>query len=376
MNNHICFLTPSLELGGAERSLVKMANTYTVLGQKVTIISFSSKPGLQKLLNKKITLYSLPNLSASNPILWIQIFLYLRKVKPNIIFGWSLYGNLVAALLAINIKTSKLILSERNYLPCMINKQKRHVNLRSCLSLFTIRRLYHHAHVITANSQQSIRFLKKYIGSKPAYLHLPNMINLNEIDIAMNQPMPPPTPVTDLKILAVGRLWHQKGFDILLEAMQEIFKIHPTWSLLIVGDGPEKQQLLTLSEKLNLTQNIHWAGAQINPFPYYKWADLVIVPSRFEGFPNVPLEAMACGTPVICSDCKTGPRELTCGGKFGILVPVKNPQLLAHEIISIGEDKSFQKILGENARNHIKNTYTDQVVQIQMLKLLTRVNRK
>ena len=153
--------------------------------------------------------------------------------------------------------------------------------------------------------------------------------------------------------------------------MKEIHKTHPTWTLLIVGDGPDKEQLVDLSKKIDIYEKIHWAGAQTNPFPYYKWADLVVVPSRFEGFPNVPLEAMACGTPVICSDCNTGPRELTCGGVYGVLVPVENVQALAHKIISLGEDSALRKKLGKKALTHIQSRYTDQIVQEQMMALLT-----
>lgn len=368
MSQHICFVVPSLDVGGAERSLVKLANAYVGLGQKVTIITFSDICGLQYLLEKTIIVYSISGMSTSNPMLWLCVRQYLRKNNPDVVFGWSLYANLVATLVTAR-PSKKLIISERNYLPKAIDVRGRRAGLRARMSLLAIRYLYPRADIITANSRQSLRFLQKFVGSGPEYIHLPNMIDVNGISEYAKQKAHDIPDVQGPHILAVGRLCYQKGFDVLLNAFAIIREYHP-WSLVIVGVGEEHNNLMQQAKCLGIDNAVFWMGAKENPFPYYKWADLVVVSSRFEGFPNVPLEAMACGTTVICADCKTGPRELTQSGRFGRLVPVGNVEALVEEILALGKDSMSRTVLGDAAQKHISNTYDNRVVQDCLLRLL------
>jgi glycosyltransferase involved in cell wall biosynthesis len=116
------------------------------------------------------------------------------------------------------------------------------------------------------------------------------------------------------------------------------------------------------AEKRGIQAAVVWEGEQANPFPYYGWADIVISPSRFEGFPNVPLEAMACGKAVICSDCRTGPRELTRTGRYGRLVPAEDSSALAAAIISLGDHPDAARDLGHAAHEHVRACYDYDVV--------------
>jgi glycosyltransferase involved in cell wall biosynthesis len=147
-----------------------------------------------------------------------------------------------------------------------------------------------------------------------------------------------------------------KGFDVLLEALALVRRRYP-WKLLLVGDGPEKPVLQAQAKALGLEEAVIWIGAVKNSFPYYKWADLVVVPSRMEGFPNVPLEAMACGKTVICSDCETGPKELTLNGRVGVLIGKEDPDELARAIMRMGLALGDRSSLGSQAKSHILNTY-------------------
>jgi glycosyltransferase involved in cell wall biosynthesis len=130
------------------------------------------------------------------------------------------------------------------------------------------------------------------------------------------------------RIVAVGRLTRQKGFDVLLSAFAELLR-HRRASLLILGEGPERQRLERQAEKLGLRDRVHLPGFDPNPYSHMARADLFVLSSRFEGSPNALKEALALGTPVVATDCRSGPGQILQNGRYGPLVPVEDPHALA-----------------------------------------------
>jgi glycosyltransferase involved in cell wall biosynthesis len=130
------------------------------------------------------------------------------------------------------------------------------------------------------------------------------------------------------RIVAVGRLTRQKGFDVLLQAFAELLR-HRQASLLILGEGPERQNLERQAERLGLEGRVHLPGFDPNPYAYMARADLFVLSSRFEGSPNALKEALALGTPVVATNCRSGPAQILQNGLYGPLVPVEDPQALA-----------------------------------------------
>jgi glycosyltransferase involved in cell wall biosynthesis len=145
-------------------------------------------------------------------------------------------------------------------------------------------------------------------------------------------------------VVSVGRLVHQKGFDILLRAFRKVRDVK-TAKLMIVGDGEEREALMSLVQSLHLQGDVLFAGMRGNPFQFMRKAEVFCLASRYEGFGNVILEAMSLGVPVIVTDCPSGPSEITDNGRYGILVSPEDPDAIAEALIRVLSDKTLRASL-------------------------------
>jgi glycosyltransferase involved in cell wall biosynthesis len=134
-------------------------------------------------------------------------------------------------------------------------------------------------------------------------------------------------------VLGAGRLTAAKDFATLIRAFAAVRNRRPA-RLVILGEGEERRNLQALARDLQVEADFALSGYVSNPYQYMKKAAVFVLSSRWEGFSNVLVEAMACGTAVVSSDCPNGPREILEGGRLGILVPVGDPALFAQAIES------------------------------------------
>ncbi|MEM3658279.1 MAG: glycosyltransferase [Candidatus Hadarchaeum sp.] len=330
-NKRIAFFIPDLEGGGAERVFVLIAGTFAKYGFEVDLVLASAKG---PYLDEVPPAVRICNLSARRVLAALpKMVVYLRKTRPNILFSTLTHANLVAILArTISNVPCKVIVREANVIlsippETVLNAKERALRIGAKL-------LYPKADAVIAVSGQVREDLIK-IGIPPDKIYvIYNPIEIEKLEVLAGQEPEHPwfkqgePPV----VLGVGRLVPQKDFSTLIKAFAQVLQ-QSLARLVILGEGPERRNLEGLVAKLGLEKNVALPGFVRNPFPYIKRAAVMVLSSKWEGFPNVLIQALALGTPVVSTDCSSGPREILAGGRYGKLVKVGDVQGLAEAIL-------------------------------------------
>jgi len=301
-----------------------------------------------------------------------RVFAFRRIVKeekPDIVLG-MITRHAVISILACILLPVKVLVSERNY----PGKRKNH-SMWEILRKYTYR--YAHAHVV--QTSKIAEWLRD--NTKSTNIH----IIPNSISWPLENFEPGLEPSDYVKqdenlILAVGSFKEQKGFDLLIEAAATFLKNYPKWKLVILGgsvDAEEQQKsddLLmeydALISKYHLQEQICLPGKAGNVGDWYRIADIFVLSSRFEGFPNVLLEAMAAGTACVAFDCDTGPRDLIRDGYNGILVEELNIGELGASIENLINDDNLRSKLAKSAIE-VRKTYCESIMMQNWTDILT-----
>lgn len=183
--------------------------------------------------------------------------------------------------------------------------------------------------------------------------------------------------VMNKRVIAVGRLDYQKGFDRLIQAWELVQHTgkFTNWKLDIYGQGEWREMLQQMIDKAELQNTVclNWPTKQIGE--EYVKSDMLVMSSNYEGFPMVMIEAMACGLPVVSFDYKCGPKDIIQSGINGLLVPNGDIQALADAMMKVMEDEAYRKMLSLNARK-VVDTYSEQAVMAQWIRLFTSITAK
>ncbi|MEU3523465.1 glycosyltransferase [Streptomyces sp. NPDC038707] len=180
-------------------------------------------------------------------------------------------------------------------------------------------------------------------GVRAAYTVVPN-----GIDTTRFSPGPAPREGDRPLVVCVGRLCRQKGQDVLLRAWDTVLGTLPRARLALVGNGPDHEAL-----RARAHPSVEFAGAVADVVPWYRAADLVVLPSRWEGMALAPLEALGCGRPVVLTDVDGARESLPPALAARCLVPPEDPGALARAITGLLSDPPLRAALGEQGRRHI-----------------------
>ena len=390
----LAFLIPNLQSGGVQKVITIVASAMVERGHDVTILVLGETGALASTLHPgaKIEILAKSNALAS---IWAgyradpQAFWtlrphllaarnrsktldylpalarYLKSAGLDTLFSATPYLNMDAALARQLAGAScRLIASERSHLSS--GKQRkiwRAERLRGAMAY-----CYAKADLILAVSQGVAADLAATLGIDPVKIQtLHNPTVPDDADQRVAAPVDHPwfedtaMPV----MLAIGRPSYQKDYNMLLKAFAAVNAQRPVRLAIIGSTSDTKKRAKTLDHLQSLAdgfgfgERLAFLGWQQDPFPYIARAQLLVLSSRWEGLPNVLLEALACGTPIVSTDCPSGPHEILAGGKFGELVPVGDHAAMAAAILAPLANPPAKAYLQERAKAFDKTSSLD-----------------
>ena len=351
-------------IGGAERIMLNLAQGLAQRGVSVDILVIEPS-GPQMLLDElppEVRIQRLRN-SRRGEFALPALISYLRKEQPACLIASVMPGTLVAIWAKVLSGVSvKVILRESGtvseYLP---PDSLRNRFYRSLIRLF-----YPRADHLIANSKnaaQDLAITLKLPEERVSVVYnptvTPNMLAKAEESIDHPWFKHQRVPV----ILGVGRLGKEKGFTALIHAFDIVRRIRAA-RLMILGEGQERPMLEALVHKLGLQEDVELPGYVLNPYPYISGSQVFVLSSIYEGLPNTLIEAMACGTTVVATDCPSGPREILDNGKFGQLVPVGDITALAQAIVVALENPFDPMVLKTRANMFSIDNIIDEYIKI------------
>lgn len=340
MSQRLLFLIDSLDMGGAQRVVVHLAAHWADKGYTVAVATVSGSASDFYKLDPRIERIALDVAKPSRHLLaavlnnlrtlWMVRRL-LKQWQPQATIAFMTSANVYLALAGWGLPGQK-IGSERIHPPMLPLGRAWEILRRLAYG-----RLDH----LVALTEPSAAWLRSHTRAQ----------HLSVIGNPVSWPLPTQSPVRDpnmllttgrLRLLAVGRLVEQKGFDLLIEAFARLAPDFPTWDLVIVGEGPLRAQLQAQIAQAGLQDRVFLVGSAGNIGVWYTASDVYVMSSRFEGFPNTLAEALSCGLPAVSCDCETGPSDIIRPGLDGLLVPPGDVKALASTLSLLMADEDLR----------------------------------
>ena len=341
MPEKLLFIINSLQGGGAERVLSSLATFFYIKGYRVSVVclnyaeqAYEIPEGIKLIYltkeRKAGTLYRVYYAYST----YAKLYNIFKTERPHCAISFMTSANLWAGLVGRLTKTSYIV-SERT--------NTDHIEALNSIQRWLLYKIY----------SRSKRVVVPCSGVEIALLQTEALKSINNTKIIIN-PVKVLGPVSHKSVnqkkyvLAAGRLCHEKGFDLLIDAFALVKE--KSIDLLIVGEGEDREALENQIAGLGLIGRVKLIGARKNIQDYYHYAELFVLSSRNEGYPNVLIEAMSMGCPSIAMDCEFGPSEIINHEENGLLVKERSAAVLSQNIERLLSDRSLRTRLSKNAK--------------------------
>ncbi len=368
MSQTIIFIHPYFQGGGVEKSIIRLSRIFRKYNYKCEILTFCANDSYrQELEELEIKVINLPckRMLFSIPHIAKYINNKLKENDKIFLVSNQSYVNVIAVISRFFIsKKVRLILCERLHYAEYALKSP----IKRVLIPLMMRITYPFADARVAISTELAADTQKLTNSKFECIFNPALDD--DIHSKASEPLELPWDTTGIKVItSIGRLARVKGFDILIEAFYKIHKEIPNTKLIIVGEGSEKDSLVSLISKYNLNDHVWLPGFDPNPYKYLKRSDLFALSSYYEGLGNVLIEAIACNIPCISTNCKAGPSDILLNGEGGELVPVGDADALADATIKLLNNKKTTRQQLEAATAGLER-FKPETVGLQFLQVV------
>jgi glycosyltransferase involved in cell wall biosynthesis len=346
---------PTLGPGGAERVMTLLAGGLATRGHEISLLTLSRAGEDFFAVDPRVRRIGLGLMRDSASVAGalqanLERVRALRRavssIDPDVVLSFMTSMNVLTLFACAGLR-ARVVVSER------IDPQSHYESgwWRG------LRRLaYRRADALAVQTEAAARWFRTRLGERAAVTVLPNPVAMladsGRSSVEISRPF----------ILAAGRLVHQKGFDVLIRAFALVVEAGADLRLVIAGDGPQARELRDLVAELRLEGRVIFPGTVTGLQALMRNADAFVLSSRYEGFPNVLLEALACRATVVATDCPGGPREILRDGEFGLLVPSEDPTALAAALRRVTTDVGLRSRLSSRAPLAIERYSIDHVV--------------
>lgn len=330
--SHIAIFLNDLTGGGAERQTLMLARGLCAAGLTVELILHQLRGELRDELPPGITVINLNRRRTRHDIL--PLAQYLRRRRPDILLSNIDHKNIAAVLARLLSGTrTKVVITQHNSLFGAFTRDGRRYRIIG--PSYRLLAPFIDSAVVVSDGLG--RELTELAGISPAKLtRIYNGAVGEDFELRASAPVSHRwfsdrrAPV----FITAGRLAAQKDNETLLRAMA-LYRQSGDGRLIILGTGPLREQLASLAGELGIADAVDFVGFQENPLPWLRQADLFVLSSLTEGFGIALVEAMGCGTPVVSTDSGHGPAEILDHGRYGVLIPVRDPVAMAAALSAV-----------------------------------------
>lgn len=362
----ISFFLPNLNGGGAERVIVVIANAAAQRGYDVELVVGSDTGPYRDEVAPAVRLV---NLRQPRTLLCLPALArYLRRRRPHCAVSTLMRANVVLLLAATLVRGTRVVVREASM--SVGFRRTAQKNLTEKVLPWLARLLYTRAHCVVAVSEDTRQFINRLTGKATLPVEvIPNPISV--VDARSKSLAPVDHPWFTLAhevVLGVGRLEAEKNYQLLVRAFSEVAKVRPKARLILLGEGSQRAELERIAMELGVREKVDFPGFQVNPFPFFRAANVFVLSSLIEGFPNVLAQALAVGTPVVATACCSGVREILRDGDFGRLTnPMSSSELTAAILDTLN---TALRIDAATIAEHLSRFEADKVVDTYLQVML------